>query len=146
MDEDLEFLLEGSRYVIYFYCPGGRDDPKSYWDSLPSNVRQSFLGTFQAFADHGQVPGKASGHPESWYHCDLPNNSHGFNLFKFKDDPRIRFYSVFFTTNGEHRVVLTFGYQDPKKGRQKDKSSPTGRATKKAEEATLTYILSMKAQ
>lgn len=146
MDEDLEFLLEGDQFTVYFYKPGGRHDPSVYWETLPDRIRQSLLASFQAYADHGQVPSRASGHSENWYHVDPPANGIGVKLFKFKDDPRIRFYSVVYSTVIEARVVLTYGFQDPKKGTEANPRSQTGRATKRAEEFTRDFILRLSPQ
>jgi hypothetical protein len=72
--------------------------------------------------------------------ADVP----GVHLFKFRDDPRIRFFSVAFSDGVKKRLVLVYGFQDPKKGRERDRHSPTGVATKKAERITLDFIVSLR--
>lgn len=138
MSPPLEFLLEGSLFAFYFYNPGGSYDPYEFWKTLSPKLQASFLATFQGFADTGKVPGNASGHPQGWYHCQPPRDAPPLTLFKFKDDPKLRFYSIVLID--KKQVILTFGFQDPKQGRERDRRSPTGIATKRAEEKTILLI------
>ena len=144
MKLDLEFFLEGATFVVYWHRTGDRWDPLVFFESLPERTRASLAGSIQAFADRGAVPGPSSGHPERWYHLQPPVGGPGVRLFKFKEDPRIRFYAVLSRGDGEHRVVLVYGYQDPKKGHERDRHTQTGRATAKAERITLKFLLMLR--
>jgi len=55
-------------------------------------------------------------------------------LFKFKEDPLIRFYAVIHSHRGDRRAVLLYGFQAAKKQRQ-DK-----RAKGRAEEVAMKYF------
>jgi hypothetical protein len=146
METDLEFILEGRLMVAYWHQTHDRNDPKRFFDSLPLETKLSLVGTIQSFADTGQFPGSASGHAEKWYHEAPPQGHPTVGLFKFKDDPCLRFYSVTYAAELEKRLVLVYGFQDPKHGRERDRKTPTGRVTKKAEGITLNFILSLRPQ
>jgi len=140
----LEYFLEGHRFAVYWLRTGDRRDPLHFFESLPLRTQASPAGTIRSYAEAGQVPSAASGHKERWYHLTPLPGSSGVTLFKFKDDPRIRIYAVTYPAGHENRLVLVFGFQDPKKGHERDRKTPTGMATRKAEQITLDFITSLR--
>jgi hypothetical protein len=146
MEPILDFFLEGQQFAVYWLRPGDRQDPLRFFESLPSKTQASLAGTIRSYADEGKVSSTARGHKERWYHEALPPECPQVELFKFKDDPRIRFYAVAYPADGGNRLVLVlvFGFQDPKKGRERDRKTPTGVATRKAEQITLNFIASLR--
>lgn len=144
----LEIIADGAACAIYWYRTHTGRGPKSFFENLdPPTAKISLWATFTTFAIHGKVPGKASGHPESWYHAKQPE---GFTLqlFKFKDDPKIRFYATFLEFKDKEKsktiVVITHGFYDPKQGTQANKKKPTGKATARAEKLTIERILTLR--
>lgn len=146
MQPEPKFFLEGKQFVVFWHRSGDRNDPLDFFDSLPVKTRLTLAGTIQSYADEGKVPSRASGHEQAWLHLTPPAGRPGVHLFKFKDDPRIRFYSVSCPDGAKERLVLVYGFQDPKKGRERDRHSLTGMATKKAERITLDFILSLRSK
>lgn len=146
MQSEPEFFLEGKMFVVFWHRSGDRNDPLEFFEGLPRKTQASLAGTIQSYADEGKVPGYASGHPQTWWHLTPPADAPDVRLFKFKDDPRIRFYSVSYPDGEKEKLVLVYGFQDPKHGLERDRRSPTGIATRKAEQITFDFITSLRSK
>lgn len=113
MNNPVQEITKGTYATIYWHRPGGSRDPKDFFDAQEKRTRLSLLATFAHFAHSGTL-GVSRGHPEGW---EFETLGHGpLLLYKFKDDPRIRFYAVVFPVGSKRAVVLVYGFQVPKKG------------------------------